>query len=91
MSGPALRARGVSLPELLERSVRLGHRRVALQRLLMMEAAGMEVSESARAFCQPARMTLPLRELDRMHQASQAWAAMLSSRGALDRFEDVWY
>jgi hypothetical protein len=82
------RARSVSLPELLDRSVRLGHRRVALQRMLMMEAVGLEVSEASRAFCQPARVKVPLREFDRMRHAAQAWAAMLGSRGALGRFED---
>jgi hypothetical protein len=89
MSRARHRARSVSLPELLDRSVRLGHRRVALQRLLMMEAAGLEVSEASRAFCQPARMTVPLRELDRMQQAAQAWASMLGGRGALGWFEDA--
>jgi hypothetical protein len=81
-------ARGVSLPQLLERSIRLGQRRVALQRMLMMEAAGIEVSEAWRAFCQPARNTVPLRELDRMYQAAQAWAGMVGGRGALGWFED---
>jgi hypothetical protein len=80
--------RGVSLPQLLERSIRLGQRRVALQRMLMMEAAGIEVSEAWRAFCQPARNTVPLRELDRMYQAARAWAGMVGGRGALGWFED---
>ena len=81
--------RGVSLSELLERSMRLGQRRVALQRMLMMEAAGLEVSEASRAFCQAARMRLPLRELDRMQRAAQDWACMLSRRGALGWFDDA--
>lgn len=88
MSSAGLCARGVSLPELLDRSMRLGQRRVALQRMLMMEAAGMEISEASRAFCHPARMSLPRRELDRMHQAAQAWARMLGSRGTLGWFGD---
>jgi hypothetical protein len=88
MNGAGFSARGVSLPELIDRSMRLGHRRVALQRVLMMEAAGLEVTEASRAFCQPARSTVPLRELDRMYEAAQAWARMVSTRGAVHRFED---
>lgn len=89
ITDPGAGTRGVSLPELLDRSMRLGQRRVALQRMLMMEAAGLEVSEAARAFCQPARMTVSLRELDRMHEAAQAWARMVGKRGAHTWFEDV--
>ena len=69
--------------------MRLGQRRVALQRMLMMEAAGMEVCEASRAFCHATRMRLPLRELDRMQRAAQSWACMLGRRGALGWFEDA--
>jgi hypothetical protein len=89
MTSPAAGTQGVSLPELVERSMRLGQRRVALQRMLMMEAAGLEVSDAIRAFCHPARMTVPLREFDRMHEAAQAWAGMLGRRGVRAWFEEA--
>ena len=77
--------RGVSLPELLERSIRRGHKRVALQRLLMMEAAGLEASEESRAFCHPLRMTISRREFDRMNDAARDWVRMIGARPTHDR------
>jgi hypothetical protein len=71
---------GSSLQYLLDRSIRLGQRRVALQRILMIEASGGEVSQAARDFCQSIRMTLPQREIDRMRQAARAWAEMTGCR-----------
>jgi hypothetical protein len=81
--------RGISLPELLERSMHRGQRRVALQRMLMMEAAGLEVSDALRSFCQAARKAVPPRELDRMHAAARAWARMVGPRAALAWFQDA--
>jgi len=76
-AAPANAPRGVSLPDLLERSIRRGQKRVALQRLLMMEAAGLQVSEASRTFCHALRMAIPRRELDRMYAAADAWARMI--------------
>ena len=73
-------SRSVSLEALLEQSIRRGHRRVALQRLLMLEARGLPVDPAVRDFCQPLRLSLPLREYDRMRAAAQAWARMVSGR-----------
>jgi hypothetical protein len=77
----------VSLDALLEQSMRRGQQRVALQRLLMLEARGLPASEAARAFCAPARLSVPRREYERMLAAARAWARMVSGR---DRggFED---
>lgn len=72
---------GTSLNDLLERSIRLGQRRVALQRLMMMEASGIEVSQVARDFCRPVQLALPLREIERMRQVAGDWAAMIGHRG----------
>jgi hypothetical protein len=73
-------SRSVSLEALLEQSIRRGQRRVALQRLLMLEARGLPVDPAVRDFCQPVRLSLPLREYDRMLAAAQAWARMVSGR-----------
>ena len=77
---PVPASRSVSLEALLEQSIRRGHRRVALQRLLMLEARGLPVDPAVRDFCQPLRLSLPLREYDRMLAAAQAWARMVSGR-----------
>lgn len=77
---PVSVSRSVSLEALLEQSIRRGHRRVALQRLLMLEARGLPVDPAVRDFCQPVRLSLPLREYDRMLAAAQAWARMVSGR-----------
>ena len=80
MARPVPVSRSVSLEALLEQSIRRGHRRVALQRLLMLEARGLPVDPAVRDFCQPLRLSLPLREYDRMLAAAQAWARMVSGR-----------
>ena len=80
MARPVPASRSVSLEALLEQSIRRGHRRVALQRLLMLEARGLPVDPAVRDFCQPLRLSLPLREYDRMLAAAQAWARMVSGR-----------
>ena len=80
MARPANCPRSVSLEALLERSMRLGQRRVALQRLLMLEARGLPVDEGARAFCHALRSSLPRREYDRMLAAARDWARLVSGR-----------
>lgn len=75
------RPKCVSLEALLQRSIRCGHRRVALQRLLMLEARGLPISEAARAFCEPVRLSVPMREYDRMLAAARTWSHMVSGRG----------
>jgi hypothetical protein len=76
----------VTLDALLELSIRRGHRRVALQRLLMHEARGLPTNEAAQTFCQAVRASLPRREFDRMLAAAQAWARMVG-RPERGRFE----
>jgi hypothetical protein len=80
MARPVPASRSVSLEALLEQSIRRGQRRVALQRLLMLEARGLPVDPAARDFCQPLRLSLPLREYDRMLAAARDWARMVSGR-----------
>jgi hypothetical protein len=71
---------GVTLEELLARSIRMGQRRVALQRLLMLEARGLPVAAEHVSFCREMRTTVPRRELQRMQQAADEWARLVSGR-----------
>jgi hypothetical protein len=87
MARAAHRPRSVSLEALLEQSMQRGQRRVALQRLLMLEARGLPTSEAARAFCQPVRLSLPRREYDRMLAVAHNWARLVSGRER-DGFQD---
>jgi hypothetical protein len=80
MARPTAGMGSASLEALIARSMRRGQRRVALQRLLMLEARGLPVDPAVRDFCEPVRLSLPLREFERMRAAAQAWACMVRGR-----------
>jgi hypothetical protein len=80
MARPTAGVGSASLEALIAQSMRRGQRRVALQRLLMLEARGLPVDPAVRDFCEPVRLSLPLREFERMRAAAQAWARMVSGR-----------
>lgn len=74
--------RSLLLQDLLAHSVRRGHARVALQRLMMLQARGEPVPDELRRRCEAHRARLPPREVARMAAAAAEWASMVSGRDA---------
>jgi hypothetical protein len=76
----------VTLHDLLEASVRRGQRRVALQRLMMLQARGECVPDDIRRYREAFRSRVPKRELARMGEVATDWACMVSGRDARWKF-----
>lgn len=56
---------------LLERSVKLGHRRLALLRCLQAERMGIAVRARLLAYCHEVAAAMPMAELERLATRSQ--------------------
>jgi hypothetical protein len=61
---------------LVERSVRLGHYKLALRHLLMMQALQLQPSSAHRAYFEAALQRCPARDLGRIRHAVAQWLRM---------------
>jgi len=74
-------ARREALLQLLERSIRLGHRRLAIRRILMLHACAIEVPKEWSGHCRELLLRAERAELSRIHQSVHEWAMMLAPLG----------
>jgi hypothetical protein len=84
-----------ALVDLLERSLRLGHRRLAIRRLFMMEICGYPVPQELLEACAPLQQKVKATEVNRIRRSVLEWHAMISrplapTVAANVRLETVW-
>jgi len=66
-----------ALQLLLERSMRLGHRRLAIRRYLMMCSQGYSVPALEQSFCEDMMDECTQSDLNRIRSSVKSWADML--------------
>jgi hypothetical protein len=72
-----------SLATLLTQSVQRGHGKVALQRMLMLDAQHHAIPDSEREYCERVAKSASPWELKRMRRVAEAWAQVWRLRRQL--------
>ncbi len=69
-----------ALLALLERSIRLGHRRLTVRRILMLRACSIEVPQELAPHCLRLMTEIDRKELSQISQSVHEWILMLRPR-----------
>jgi hypothetical protein len=69
--------RAAALLELLKRSIKLGHRRLAIRRILMLRACSIELPPELVPQCHRLMAEAGSKELSQIHQSVDKWVLML--------------